>query len=76
MKTQLIMGLKEQTLELPEILPNILLVSISAQYVGESAPSKILPLLNDIAKDWKLSLSNPLHTIVARRILINSVLNN
>ena len=76
MKTPLVHGLKEQTKELPETIAPSLLVSISAQLIGQSAPSKILPLLNDIAKDWKLNLDNSKHYMISDRILVNSVTNN
>ena len=77
MKTHpLVHGLKEQTKELPETIAPILLVSISAQLIGQSSPSKILPLLNAIAKDWKLNLDNSRHYKIAKKILYNSVQNN
>lgn len=76
MKTQLVTGLKEATKENPIIEPNIFFVSISAEYVGQSAPSKILPLLNLIEEQWGLNINIPRHYKIAKRILINSVQNN
>lgn len=59
-----------------DVMEPLFFCNISAQMIGKSKPSQMLPVLNIIAKQWNYDLRKPIDNICAKRTLIQSVINN
>ena len=58
------------------VLEPVLFVNIKAVAVSQSKMSKIMPVLNIIATQYKYDYSKQIDYICGKRVLINCVINN
>lgn len=70
------MKTSNQTPELPIVIPSFFFVNISVDAVGVSVPSKMLKLIDIIAKQNGLNLRIPRQDNIATKILDKSVIMN